>query len=138
MFGRLKTIVKRMRQLNAASERLMYFGQRASRIYHRQDCKYGMKIRHSKRLLHTQEQAWAEGFRPCNYCQPDRYPHLPGEKAPGFRETFSENVIIGIRPRIWLLEKILAAAGPRSRAEESKRERLCPRVPHALCFFHSS
>lgn len=87
MFGRLKAVIKRIRQLNAATERPKYIGHKANRIYHRHDCKYGMKMRRGRRFLYSQSQARAEDFRPCNFCQPHRHPYKPGEKPPSFWDS---------------------------------------------------
>jgi methylphosphotriester-DNA--protein-cysteine methyltransferase len=91
MFRRLKAIFKRLRQQNAAAERPMYIGHKWRRVYHRQHCKWAMRIwRSSRRFLFTREQAMAEGFRPCKSCQPDRNPYKPGDERPGFQETFAK------------------------------------------------
>jgi methylphosphotriester-DNA--protein-cysteine methyltransferase len=87
MFGRLKAVRTRMWQLNAAAERPIYIGHKENRVYHRHDCKYGMKMRRGRRFLYTQKRAWAEGFRPCSVCQPDRHPYKEGERRPGFWDS---------------------------------------------------
>lgn len=88
LVGRLKAIIKRLRHLNSVAERPIYIGHKENRIYHRQDCKYAMRMKRGRRFLYTQKQALAERFRPCNSCRPDRNPYSLDEKRPGFWETF--------------------------------------------------
>jgi methylphosphotriester-DNA--protein-cysteine methyltransferase len=54
-----------------------YLGQKGSGIYHRDDCEYGMMMRHNFKRLRTQAQAIEEGFTPCKVCRPDRHPYTP-------------------------------------------------------------
>lgn len=48
-------------------------GSDAHRIYHRQGCEYGDKIRRRVRIFPSCSRAESDGYRACHICQPDRF-----------------------------------------------------------------
>ena len=88
MLNRLKTVLKKI--FTPSPRTPFYLGHVENRIYHREDCRFGMTIRR-RRFLFTQLQAVEEGYKPCKECQPDRYPYTKGEWVPNVWEMHRDH-----------------------------------------------